>query len=318
MQKKKPRYKVYSQYLKQKYGQKVYKIPINLPVTCPNRDGTITYGGCTYCGEKGAGFENLSNCLNVQEQIKRNISYIQKKYKAKKFIAYFQNFTNTYMPLETFERNMEAACIEDIVELSISTRPDCIREEYLSYLSDLSREKNVQITIELGLQTVNYHSLLKVHRGHSLAEFIDAVLRIKKYGFQTCVHLILNLPWDEKIDVIENAKILSALNIDFIKLHSLYIEKNTTMGAQYQKGEIELISKDEYIERVILFLEYLSPDIVMQRLIGRAPQEDTLFMNWNTSWWKIRDDIEEEMEKRSSFQGKKFHYLHGAAMKKLL
>ena len=318
MQEKKVFYRVYSQYLKGKYGEKVYKIPINLPVTCPNRDGSIAYGGCTYCGEKGAGFESLSNCLSVEEQMKTNISYIQKRYKAKKFIAYFQNFTNTYMPFDIFKENMGAACIDNVVELSISTRPDCIREEYLFYLKELSQEKNVNITIELGLQTVNYRTLVKIHRGHSLAEFIDAVLSIKKYGFQICAHLILNLPWDEEIDVVENAKILSALQVDFIKLHSLYIEKNTIMGKQYEKGEISLISKDEYVNRVILFLEYLSPDIVIQRLIGRAPEEDTLFVNWNTSWWKIRDQIEDEMEKRGIVQGKKYDYLHGSALQKLL
>ncbi|SJZ42626.1 TIGR01212 family radical SAM protein [Garciella nitratireducens] len=318
MQEKKICYKVYSQYLKEKYGEKVYKIPINLPVTCPNRDGTIGYGGCSYCGEKGAGFENLSNCLSVEEQMRTNISYIQKRYKAKKFIAYFQNFTNTYMSFSTFKKNMREACIDNVVELSISTRPDCIREEYLSYLKELSYQKHINITIELGLQTVNYRTLEKIHRGHTLAEFIDAVLRIQKYGFQICVHLILNLPWDEKIDVVENAKILSALSIDFVKLHSLYIEKNTMLGKQYKKGEISLITKEEYVERVILFLEYLSPNIVIQRLIGRAPKEDTLFVNWNTSWWKIRDEIEGQMKKRNSFQGRKYNYLHGSALKKLL
>ena len=318
MQKGKSVYRVYSQFLKKQYGEKVYKIPINLPVTCPNRDGTIAYGGCTYCGEEGTGYENLSNNLSVEQQIEINIEYIGKRYKANKFIAYFQNFTNTYLPLELFKKYMRAACHEKIIELSISTRPDCIREDYLLFLQRLSKEENLKITMELGLQTVNYHTLEKVNRGHSLAEFIDAVLSIKKYDFQICTHLILNLPWDQKIDVVENAKILSALNIDFVKLHSLYIEKNTMMGEQYQKGEIEIISKDEYIERVILFLEYLSPDIVIQRLIGRAPKESTLFMNWNMSWWKIRDQIIEEMSKRSTFQGVKYKYLHGKAMEKFV
>lgn len=318
MQKEKSIYRVYSKFLQKKYGQKVYKIPINLPVTCPNRDGTLAYGGCTYCGEEGAGYENLSNSLSVEKQIEKNIEYIGKRYKANRFIAYFQNFTNTYLPLELFKKYMTAACHERVVELSISTRPDCIREDYLLFLQRLSKEKNLEITIELGLQTVNYHTLKKVNRGHSLAEFIDAVLRIKKYGFQICVHLILNLPWDQEIDVVENAKILSALNIEFVKLHSLYIEKDTIMGEQYLNGDIRIISKDQYIKRVILFLEYLSPNIVIQRLIGRAPEEKTLFMNWNTSWWKIRDEIIEEMAEKTIFQGDKCNYLHGKAMERFL
>ncbi|MCR1897584.1 TIGR01212 family radical SAM protein [Irregularibacter muris] len=316
MEERKILYRVYSEYLKEKYGEKVYKIPINLPVTCPNRDGNIAYGGCIYCGEEGAGYENLSNTLSVGQQMKENISYIRKKYKAQKFIGYFQNFTNTYMPLETFKRHVKEACIEDVVELSISTRPDCISNEYLDFLYKIKEEKGINITIELGLQSVNYHTLVKINRGHTLGEFIDGVNRIKKYDFQICAHLILNLPWDNELDVIESAKILSALNIDFVKLHSLYIEKNTVLGHQYEKGEVQLITKEEYVERVILFLEYLSPSIVMQRLIGRAPEETTLFMNWNTSWWKIRDQIEEEMAKRKVYQGEKCNYLNGPALKK--
>ena len=318
MNRDKPIYRIYSEYLKDEYGEKVYKIPINIPVTCPNRDGKIAKGGCTFCGEKGTGFENLPNDLSIQKQLETNMEYIGKRYKAKKFIAYFQNFTNTYLPFTLFKSYMEGACQDGVVELSISTRPDCIREEYLLFLKELAEEKRVNITIELGLQTVNYHSLKKINRGHSLGEFIDGVLRIKSYGFKICCHLILNLPWDTDIDVIENAKVISALGIDFVKLHSLYIEKNTVMGQQYKKGEIELITKDEYIDRVILFLEYLSPDIVIQRLIGRAPKEDTIFVNWDTSWWKIRDQILKRMISESSFQGKRFNYLYGAIMKDLV
>ena len=163
--------------------------------------------------------------------------------------------------------------MDHVVELSISTRPDCIIEEQLDLLKSLSQEKNLNITIELGLQTVNYHTLKKINRGHSLAEFIDATLRIKRYGFKVCSHLILNLPWDEEIDTVEGAKIISALGVDFVKVHSLYIVKDTKMAEQYLKGELKLLSKEDYINRVILFLEYLSPDIVIQRLIGRAPRK---------------------------------------------
>src|SRR5699024_9773503 len=251
-----------------------------------------------------------------KEQISKNIDYISKRYKAKKFIAYFQNFSNTYLPLEKFKTYVEDAIEKNIVGISISTRPDCINDEYLEYLENIQKKHDLEISVELGLQTVNYHSLNKVNRGHTLAEFIDAVLRIKKYNLRICTHLILNLPWDNRTDVIENAKIISALGIDEIKLHSLYIVKDTMMGEQYNKGEIEMITKDEYIERVILFLEYLDPSIIIQRIIGRAPKEDTLFVNWQESWWKIRDEIVETMEKRNSFQGIKCDYLNGKALKK--
>lgn len=311
----KERYRVYSQYLRERYGEKVYKIPINLPVTCPNRDGTAGCGGCIFCGEEGAGFETLSKFIPVAEQLETNIAYIRKKYKAQKFIAYFQNYTNTYLSLMDFKKYMAEACREDVVEVAISTRPDCIHDDYLKYLQELKTRYNLTITIELGLQTVNYHTLKKINRGHTLAEFLDAVLRIKNYGLETCVHLILNLPWDDEADVIEDAKFLSALGIEQVKLHSLYIRRDTVMGKMYEQREFEIISMEEYVQRVILFLEYLRPEVVVQRLIGRAPEENSLFCNWNTSWWKIKDRIDEAMAELDAFQGKRFDYLHGRALR---
>lgn len=298
-------YNEYSKYLKNKYGEKVYKLPINLPVTCPNRDGSLGVGGCTYCSEIGAGFEMLENTLSVREQLNKNMEYIRKKYKASKFIAYFQNYTNTYLQLERFKEYMNQAVMDDIVEISISTRPDCIGDEYLEFLNDFRKKTNINISIELGLQTVNYHTLKKINRGHGLAEFIDAVLRIKKYNFEVCAHIILNLPYDNMDDVIETARILSALKLEQVKLHSLYIMENTVMGDLYKSGEVDVFSKDDYVERVIRFLENLDKNIVVQRLIGRAPKENSLFVNWGISWWKIKEEIEGKMVKRETFQGKK-------------
>ncbi|ABW18274.1 TIGR01212 family radical SAM protein [Alkaliphilus oremlandii] len=311
-------YRTYSQYLIDKYGEKVYKLPVNLPLTCPNRDGSLGKGGCTFCVEGGTVFESLSNEFPVREQLTRTREHIRKKYKANKYIAYFQNFSNTYMPLEDFKRYIEEAVMDEIVEIAISTRPDCIREEYLEFLSDLRERTGLNISIELGLQSVNYHSLKKINRGHTLGEYLDAVLSIKKYGFSICTHLILNLPWDNMDDVIENAKIMSALKMDQIKLHALYIMENTIMGEQYKRGEIEIASVEEYKERVITFLEHLSPDVVVQRIIGRAPKANSLFVNWNMSWWKIRDEIHEEMARDGRYQGKKVDYLNGKALRNLI
>ncbi|MCT4595999.1 MAG: TIGR01212 family radical SAM protein [Anaeromicrobium sp.] len=308
------RYRIYSQHLKDKYGEKVYKIPIQLSVTCPNRDGLLGSRGCIFCGEKGAGFENLESSIPVKDQLKQNIEYISKKYKAKKFIAYFQNFTNTYMPLDEFKKYIRDACRDDVVEIAISTRPDCIKDEYLSFLDEIKREKNINITIELGLQSVNYKTLEKIERGHTLAEFIDAMWMIKRYDFQVCVHMILNLPWDTLEDIIEGAKILSSLRVDQVKLHSLYIVENSVMGNMYKNNEFEIIPLDEYVDRVVIFLEYLNPNMVLQRLVGRAPKEETLFCNWNTSWWKIKDYIDEKMDREDSYQGKKFNYLGGKGL----
>lgn len=313
------RYNQYSEHLVKRFGEKVYKIPVNLPGTCPNRDGTLGTGGCIYCDEEGSGFECLPNTLPVKQQVDENKKFFRKRYNAKKFIVYFQAFTNTYLPFERFKENMlEAAGEQDVVGISVSTRPDCVNDRHLDFLRELKGKNHLDINIELGLQTVNYHTLARINRGHTLAEFIDAVLRIKKRGFETCVHLILNLPGDNMADAIENAKVLSALDVEYVKLHSLYVVKGTPLGDMYERGELDIISMEEYIRRVAAFLEHLNPDIVIQRLVGRGPRESLLFSNWGVSWWLVKQRIEEYLEKNDIRQGKKFDYLNGKAVRRLI
>lgn len=332
MEQRRPVYHTFSDYLKERYGEKVYKLPIALPVTCPNRDGSLASPcfaasyreearrcGCTFCGAIGAGYENLPADMTITAQIAENKAHIIPKYKAKKFIPYFQNFSNTYAALERLRDWIrEAGQGDDIAAIYLATRPDCVSDEYLAMLREEAERLNVDICVELGLQSVNYHSLEKINRGHTLGEFIDAMIRIKAHGLQSCVHLILNLPWDNMTDVIEDAKVLSALGADQVKLHALYIVKGTEMARQYAAGELAMISREEYEARVITFLEYLSPDIVLQRLIGRAPESNTLFSNWHTGWWKIRDSIVRTMEEHGQYQGRCCDYLNGRAVRRFL
>ncbi len=295
-------YYKYSEFLKETFGEKVYKLPISLDLTCPNRDGTCSTGGCIYCSEEGGSHENLENSLSIKEQLEINKKYIGSRYGAKKFIAYFQSFTNTYMDFDEFKSNIEQVLeVEDIVGISISTRPDCIEDEFLDYLKGLNQE--FLITLEYGLQSVNNKTLKIINRGHFLSDFVDAVIRTKKRNLRVCAHLILNLPWDDMEDVIEGANILSILNVDEVKLHSLYIVDNTKMGEMYKNGEFVLHSKEDYIKRVSTFLAYLDEKIALQRLLGRAPEEKTLFSNWDTSWWKIYDEIMEYMKENNLKQG---------------
>ena len=303
------RYLPYSDYMKKKYGQKIYKLPVSLPVSCPNRqDG---HAGCTFCGAEGAGFENLPSALAVSEQLEKNMEYIGKRYGVQRFSAYFQNFTNTYLPLDQLCGYVKEAMKADrIAEICLSTRPDCVSEDYLDALSEIGGQYGKPVVLELGLQSISHRTLRKINRGHTLAEFIDAVIRIKRRGMEVCAHLILNLPWDDDSDAEEAAKILSALGVDQVKLHSLYIEKNTELCRQYEAGEFRLISAEEYANRVVRFLTFLSPEICVQRLVSRAPEENTVFCNWGQSWWKIRDRIEELLEERDLFQGCRFDYLN--------
>ncbi len=301
---KENRYRIYSQWLKNKYGQKVYKIPINIPVSCPNRDGTKAKGGCIYCGAKGGGNETLSDLIPVKDQLDQNIAYIGKRYHAKKFIAYFQSFSNTYCSIDDFKAWINDAIRREVVEIAISTRPDCIRPDQLSFLKEIKKNHQIEITIELGLQSVNPKTLVILNRCHSLDDYKEAVMMIHAAGLSVCTHLILDLPWDSDQDVIEAASLLSDLKSEFVKCHSLYIEKNTKLNDWYQAGDLKLLTKDDYIRRTILFLEHLSDKVVIQRLIGRAPQKNSVITNWNMSWWKIKEELEEKMRNENSFQGR--------------
>ncbi|MBQ3054261.1 MAG: TIGR01212 family radical SAM protein [Clostridia bacterium] len=296
-------YKKYSEALKEKYGEKVYKLPININVSCPNRDGKIGTLGCIFCGEMGAGFESLSNSLSVKDQLEQNMKYIGKKYGANKFIAFFQNYTNTYMSAPKLKAYAKEACLENIVEICFSTRPDCITENHLKVLKELQAERKINISIELGLQTANYKTLKIIKRGHGLAEFINCVNLVHSYGFPVCAHVIADLPWDDEEDVRETARILSSLKVEGVKLHSLYIVKNTPCAKMYQEGILKLLTKEDYINRAILFIRNLHRECAVERIIGRAPQDDTLIANFNTGWWKIKEEIEEIMDRENYSQG---------------
>ena len=296
-------YKVYSESLKEKYGEKVYKLPINLDITCPNRDGTIGTGGCIFCGDCGAGFESLENKLTVKEQLEKNMAYIGPRYGAKKFIAFFQNFTNTYMPLSDFEKNIYQTNMENIVEVCVSTRPDCINEKHLEILKRFSGETGINVGIELGLQTANEKTLTILRRGHGYRAFEDATRLVHSYGFEVCAHIIADLPWDTDEDVVSTAKALNDLSVEGVKLHSLYVVKGTELARMYEAGEVKLLEKDDYIRRAILVLRHLHPGCVVERIIGRAPEKDTIVANFNTSWWLIKEEIEQIMVQKGYRQG---------------
>lgn len=306
-------YYKYSDFLKKHYLAKVYKLPVNLPVTCPNR---VNGQGCSFCAESGTGFEAMSSEISVTEQLIKTQEYIRRRYKAQKFIAYFQNYTNTYLPSGKLQEYMEeAAKLPDIVEIAISTRPDCIREDYLDMMEEIAAAYNISIGIELGLQTANYHTLKDIRRGHGLAEYLDACLRIQKRDFLLCTHVILNLPGDTLDDVIETGKIISIMGNHLVKAHSLYIARETEMAHLFENGRLTIGSKEDYFLRLQTFLEYLSPDIAVERLFSRIPEEDALFSNWQTSWWKLQDEFLAHMEAHKSFQGKRYDYRNGPALK---
>ena len=280
----------YSEFLRNIYGEKVYKIPVNTGGTCPNRDGTKGVGGCIFCSEVGAGFELLDANVDISEQIKTNMAYIRKKYHANRFLIYFQNFTATYLPLETFRQYLfEAIQAEDVVGVVISTRPDCLDGGHLELLEEV-KARGLDVFIELGLQSANDVTLEKINRGHTVSDYIRGAKLVKEHGFYLDTHLILNLPWDTEEDILTAAKLMNEVKTDSVKLHSLHIPYGTKLYDLYQAGEIEIISKEEYFRRLYLFLTELSSGVAVQRLFSRAPKEDTAFCNWQTSWWKLEEE----------------------------
>ncbi|RKX37753.1 MAG: TIGR01212 family radical SAM protein [Thermotogae bacterium] len=293
------RYRKLSRYLKEKYGCRVHRITIEGGFTCPNRERG---NPCIFCDPTGSGFNTLRG-MSIKAQALAQIERAKKKYGAKKFIAYFQEYTNTYAPSDVLRERYSEAIVDDVVQLSVSTRPDCVSQDVLDVLNEF--KNRVEVSVELGLQSANYRTLMILKRGHTLADFIDAVLRCKKNGLEVIAHVIVDLPWDDQLDVLETARILSALGVDGVKIHTLYVVKGTELERMVQNG-LNLLSFEEFVERICIFLENLSSDIVIHRLVSDPPKGMTLLGNWNMSKMKILNILEQEFEKRDLHQGSKF------------
>jgi radical SAM protein (TIGR01212 family) len=278
-------------YWKEKFGEKVYRISIDGGFTCPTRDGSKGYGGCYFCDEKGSTIRRKDSSYNIEEQIKNGMSRLRKK-GINKFIAYFQSYTNTYAPVDILrERYLSAFVNEDIVGISVSTRPDCINEENVDLLNEISDEHYT--IVELGIQTVHQHSLDLLGRKHSVLDSKKAIKLLNKEGnIEVVAHVILGLPGETKQDMIDTAKIVSEWGIDGIKLHHLYIVKNTPFAREFKKGNIELFEEaEDYAEVAREFLENLPNDIIIHRFSGYAIGERLIAPYWTCNRHIARDLI---------------------------
>lgn len=301
------RYLSFNQHLKDTFGEKVYKVTIDAGFTCPNRDGTCGTGGCIYCyGDRAV--SQLADCASVQSQIREGMAAIHKRYKANKFLAYFQSYTNTYGPVEQLAQLYQAALeIEHIVGLSIGTRPDCVDEDILDVLGTIAQK--TYLWVEYGLQSVHDTTLKRIHRGHDFAAFLDAIQRTKKWQhIKICVHVILGLPGETRGEMIETAKVLSALHVDGVKIHSAHVLKHTRLAEMYARGEYQVLELPEYLDIVCDFLEHLSPQIIIHRLVGDAPRERYIAPEWCMQKSDALRQIEKELERRNSSQGSRVNY----------
>lgn len=271
----------FNQYLKQKYGGRIQKISIDAGFTCPNRDGSKASGGCTFCNNVSFSPYAMTK-ETVENQINQAMQFYKNRYKnIKGFLAYFQAYTNTYAPTyklkEVYDKAME---YDEIIGMSIGTRPDVVPDEVLDLIATYTVEKP-EIWIEYGLQTANINTLRNINRAHGVADFVDAVLRTKKRpNIKVCAHMIVGLPGDTFEDYIETVKLFASLPIDGVKIHPLHIVKHTVMEKQYKNGEIKLLDLEEYAEIVAILLDYLPEDIIIHRLTGEAPDEELIAPSW--------------------------------------
>ncbi|MEW6378585.1 MAG: TIGR01212 family radical SAM protein [bacterium] len=296
----------FNTYLRNLYAERVQKITIDAGFTCPNRDGTRSTGGCIFCNQKGSGTGQALAGLSVREQILRQQQSISQRYKARKFLAYFQSFSNTYAPLQTLKRLYEEALsVEGVVGLCIGTRPDCIDSGIVDLLESYAQDHLVWL--ELGLQSFHDQTLHRINRGHGTREFLDAVnLANSRKGINICVHVILGLPGEEKSDMIDTACKLSQLAIHGIKIHLLYVIKGTPLAALYQRGEYCCLTREEYIDILCEFIQYLPSDMVIQRLISDPHPDELLAPAWALNGSENRRKIEQALAERDIRQGQKW------------
>ncbi len=299
------RYNDLNTYLRNLFGCRVQKITVDAGLSCPNRDGRLSFGGCIYCNAKGSGTGAHAQGLSVSEQLIRGKEALFRRYKAKKFIAYFQSFSNTYSSLEKLRSLYdEALAVEDVAGLSIGTRPDCVNEAILQLLESYAKDR--LIWIEYGLQSAHDATLAFINRGHNLQCFKDAVNATKNRGINICVHLILGLPGETKAQMLETANIVADMGLDGVKLHLLYVIKGTVLEKLYQHGDYKCLEQLEYIDIVCDVLERLPGEMIIQRLTGDPHKEELVAPLWSLRKRETLDLIAHTMEMRNSFQGKFF------------
>jgi uncharacterized protein len=303
--KNRKRYYDFKSFLVNRFRCRVYKLQIDAGFTCPNRDGKLAVGGCAYCDGRGSILRQKGQLPSVAEQIRSGKGLYRNLRNAAKFIAYFQTFTNTYGPVEKLKSLYEEALTqEDVIGLSIGTRPDCVDDEILRLLEDYARRSH--IWIEYGLQSIHDRTLQRMNRGHDAATFMEAVRKTAGRGLFICTHIIVGLPGESREEILETAGAVAALPIDGIKIHSLLALRGTQMGRLYEEGKISLMTRDEYVSTVCDILEILPPSMVVQRLTAEGYRDIYIAPDWAANKLKVLNAIDREMEKRDTWQGRRY------------
>ncbi len=293
------RYRHLNTYLKEKFGERTLKIPVDGGFTCPNRDGKISKGGCIFCSQRGSG-EHLK-LKPIPVQVKEHLESYRGK-RANKFIVYFQNFTNTYDTISNLKKKYDSSLIDEkIVGLDIATRPDCINQDVIKLLK--TYKNKLDVTVELGLQTTNDYVAKLINRGYSLATFTKAVNMLNEARIDAVVHIMIGLPNETKEDIIKTTEYLNTLKISGIKIHSTYIVKDTILEKWYKEGKYEPITLDYYLENLLYVITHIDKNIVIHRITGDAPKELLVEPKWNMHKKWILNGLDKIMNEKNLFQG---------------
>lgn len=298
------RYNRFSDHLRHLYGVKVYKVTLDAGFTCPNRDGTISYEGCVFCDNGGSFSQLYPNNISIKQQLDIGINLSKQKYKAQKFLAYFQAYSNTYKPVNELKSIYnQALAHDDVIGMSIGTRPDCIDEQKLDLIA--SYTENHYVWLEYGLQSVHDKSLKFINRGHTFKTFKNALELTQKHNINVCAHIILGLPNETRNDMLETAKVLADLGVNGVKIHLLCVLNNTRLAKLYFQGKIPIMEEDEYVETVCDFLELLPSEVTIHRLAGNGLKPNMLAPGWLSKKFVVLNKIDKLLELRNSYQGAK-------------
>ena len=298
------RYNTLSDYLKRRFGEKVFKVSLNAGFTCPTRDGTRGKGGCIYCEPATLVPKDYTPGTSITEQLEKGIENVRKRHKAKKFIAYFQVNTNTYADIARLKSlYTEALRHPKVLALAVSTRPDCVDDKVFELLREFKQLKH--LWLELGLQTANDETLKLINRGHTAGDFKDAALRAAERGIDVCAHLIIGLPGEGREDVLRTIRFVSSLPVWGVKFHQLQVVRGTPLEEMYKRGGIKTLNLEDYASLVVDCLELLPDEVVVHRLSGDTPRELLVAPEWGVNKFVVTDRIERLLEERHTCQGAK-------------
>jgi radical SAM protein (TIGR01212 family) len=300
------RYHTWNYHLRQQFGEKVFKVMLDAGFTCPNRDGTIATGGCTFCSARGSGDFAGWRRDDLVKQFNDVKERQHKKWPNAKYIGYFQAYSNTYAPVDVLRDYYEVILQQEgVVGLSIATRPDCLPDDVVELLAELN--ERTYLWVELGLQTIHESTSELINRAHDTACYYEAVERLRKHNIRICSHIIYGLPGETEQMMMETTRAVADMDVQGIKIHLLHLLRKTPMVKQYEAGLLQFLEKDQYVRMVVDALEILPPEMVVHRLTGDGPPDLLIGPMWSRKKWEVLNAIDAELKQRDTWQGKKYH-----------